>query len=766
MTILGVDWGSVGKGALGGIHLAGKLVLNAFGLGAAAQALEKLEAPNLPDWAKSGGILDGGKSKAPLSVVSRPEHVVLVRKGADKPELVNATEVVLQGGKRFEGTGYKPGEGIGARKFSFGYDDPQAVEVLVGEKKSTFTDVKQILFLGGTEGATRVAGQGAHMDILGDLIMGDLDLCGMTGHTYVATEPVIAEVEDSTYIYGTTVLGAALAPVNRRLGFVFQKAPKTGRVAITLKLGKIKRGDHRSSIANARAAGNRAMSGGRRLKALLSRASVLGVAAPTSKRKGKTTFRASAQLARLADQLIKAGQASIKAADAHEGKIVAREKKMRSPAMRAQVAAVKKLNLRSAVIGEDDFELLGASSYNEEIVGALTDPDPLNPGFLIDGSPDPAYGYADPYADQASTGTITDYPGPPDWGIGPAPTLEQVQEEIKLVTARDPGPERDTRVYSSGGEPAWREFLGSAPVPEGAVYYQGERGFLGGSFASWRIAYAPDKTGRTRVSGVIGDQAGVKKAALTPIGFEWDGIGWGTWVYDGKKFVRSGGTSARSTDTRQVAMFSIRNGAGPLVGGRDKLDANRPQPPEWAQGLRYDVGKDAWFWYRDRAPAWATANEDMTLLNQALVDYKAAIAAEAARIGALVAADKLAADEAAAYERQSALDAARIANEQQVQEAAIAARQVEQEQQQSEFEQQWGQQQAAMEQQMMQQQMQAAPNYYDEYPPEEFYPAEEETGYPEEFAEEGVDWGEERGREEVPNGYYEPTSEDIEQDLA
>ena len=806
MTILGYDWKSLGQGIFGGAHIAGKMILTAFGAGQAAQAVETLAAPALPGLAKTGGAVD----TRPRAQVERPEYVAVVIKGVDAPTLViDAAQVMVVGGKRLPGTGYRPGEGLAARKYSFGYDEPAAVEIVsTAGKKSTFSDVRQILFLGGTEGTTRVAGGGESMNrLLGDAIMGDLDLCGMTGHDYMPDDPVVESVEENTYLFGTDVLGAPVQLSSKaRAGFLFQKSPQ-GKVVTALKLRRPKRGDHATSIKNGRDAGRRAIATGERIKAILSRPTQL-VGAVSLRR--KRTRLTAAQLKKMADQVIRAGRDALAKADDHEKKITAKDAK-RKAAManlarvpvsfkkmgaRAMSAATLKTSARptpkpamgkrtAAVLGADfdlyDEEIIGDDYglYDEEIIGAPTDPDPLNPGFLIDGTPDT--GGATAYSSETSTtpaSAPTEYPVPPDYGLGAPPTLAQVREEAQRLAARDPGAENDRTSYDSGG--------GATPVPEGAIYYDGSRGLPDWGFLSWQLAYGYKNNNKR-------DGAAYRNQPWWAGGVQHD-AGWHEQHGDSYDTLGERGTGpvAVGSGTPAVQAYSLRSNWGPLVGHPENKAANAP----WTKGLRYDAGKDAWFWYRDTAPEWASAPEDQALLNQALVDYKAAIAAEAARVGEMIAADQLAADQAAALQRQQTLDAARIANEQQVETAQLESRQMQQSQQQSEFdqqfEQQYAQQQSQYEQQQSQlqtqasqlalQQQQQALEYYRAHPEEGYAPpmaegAAEEDGDP--FAEQGggggyvdpyaaeaenVDWGEETARE-PDSGFYEPSSKDLEEDL-
>ncbi len=168
--ILGVDWGDIGKDVFSGVHLAGRTVLSLFGAGAIAQPLERIEEKGglLKDWAKSGGAAQPtSTAPAPGTVIEAPDYVVLVYANGQAETISASAAVRVVGGRRFEGNGYKSGEKIG-KKFSFGYDAPDSVEVALRTKTGSdkHTDVKQAIFLGGKE-QTRVAG-------LDDEVLGEL----------------------------------------------------------------------------------------------------------------------------------------------------------------------------------------------------------------------------------------------------------------------------------------------------------------------------------------------------------------------------------------------------------------------------------------------------------------------------------------------------------------------------------------------------------------------------------------------------------------
>jgi len=143
--IVGVDWGKVGKTALGVNHIVGKTLLKAIGMGGVADSMETLQNKGgaLPDWATKS------------MKVSGPGYVVIGRGGKDPLVVNNAANVVVFGGKRFDGAGWQPGMPLGA-SFSIGVDSPTRVEIsyksadiMKAAKASSMTDASMIVFLGG-----------------------------------------------------------------------------------------------------------------------------------------------------------------------------------------------------------------------------------------------------------------------------------------------------------------------------------------------------------------------------------------------------------------------------------------------------------------------------------------------------------------------------------------------------------------------------------------------------------------------------------------
>lgn len=189
-----MDWDNFGKQAFGGLHTAGKIVLSAFGAGQAGEALERVESPYLPDWAKSPQNRQQPTQSAqpqPLSpiaptvqtvvaetVIGRPDFVVVSTFNSKPTVYQNVSAAIVRGGDRFEGNGYKKSDGFG-KTFSFGYTAPAALDLAIQGKRVQLQNVQQVIFLGGTEQQQQV-------------IVGD-----------------DGRIPMSDYLYGTDVLGAA-----------------------------------------------------------------------------------------------------------------------------------------------------------------------------------------------------------------------------------------------------------------------------------------------------------------------------------------------------------------------------------------------------------------------------------------------------------------------------------------------------------------------------------------------------------------------------
>lgn len=445
-----------------------------------------------------------------------------------------------------------------------------------------------------------------------------------------------------------------------------------------------------TSIANARTAGNRAIQVAQKMQTVIKQlgakkvlgigigndgdgwVDIVGVAAPVRVTR-KVTPMTPAQLKAIADSTTKVGKDVLTAADKHEKLIKTYTTK--------QTAAVKKIqaltnpNKSIGIKGDDvlgidyriidadaNFEILGAAYIraldeavlSSHVVGQAYYPPTSYPTTGIDpttGYPYPtgsSYGSTGidpstgmPYSSEGyGTGAIdptTGLPmdgsstlaGPPDYGMGPAPTTAPALVPGSDYTP-DPGFTTDYQVYSSTGS--------GVPVPVGAVIYQddGSHPFQAkaiGSYGYFHQGVPSVKSRDGNGSGYI--VRGVNK----------DGsLKWKAYI---KSASVNNDQSLKADEAQSLptmAQNSTTNGWGPLIGN----------PASWSKGLRYDVGADKWFWFYDQAPPWATAADTMNRMNQAVLDYKAQLTAAAANYAAEQAQDQLDAQNAAAMAKQQA----------------------------------------------------------------------------------------------------------------
>lgn len=831
-NILGLDIADLGRNVFGGVHMAGKVLASAFGFGGAAQSLENLETKGglLPAWAKSGGGTEA-KPETQIAAVVSPDYVVVMRTGFPQPVLLTApTSVRTVGGSRFDGNGYQQGEPFGKR-FSFGVDKPTQVDVTMKDgRKTSFTDAQRVLFMGGTEAQTKISGiersafMSTEYDVLGRRVLGELAAAGDEDAAQALTDVIDDQInvipatgDDYTvgmasmdrrraYLKGADILGAMARSTphlpetkpRATAGVVVKRSPATGRTFTSLHLLPTKKTDHAASIKNARDVGNRAIKVGNTIKASLKTA-VHGLGAAAAKPGARAS---TLQIQKAADAAIKAGNDVLKRANTQDTlvKTLVAKKDTGVRAVQAKLnpkGGGQKIkgellgHLHEAlsadlvnqaydnftvghhhdVVGADWMEIVGNDWM--EIVGDDPPPipDPLNPGYMTDGSPDPSYsGGAVPYSPPtgASPATGTAYggsstlPGPPDYGAGPPPTgAPPLQANVDYIP--DPGYATDVTVYRGD-------------LPLGAVVYDGSQAIPDKGLGSFTKMIPPG-----RLPGGAGPDFGDGS------GFFVDGSG--HWHYWGASFYNDGiSVDLRTKDPNDqeraslptLAQSSINHNWGPLVGN--------PQGG-WTKGLRYNIDKDQWFWFYDKAPTWATAADTQARATKAALDYKAMVTAGAADYAQAVAQDKLDAANAATAAKQQAASDASMAH-QQAQDLATAQNQAQiqaqqAQAQQAQLDQQWQaaqtqlqQQRAAMLQQRAQEEQQQSA-YLQQHP--ELYaqmlqPAPmDQGGYPSDqggfgggYAPtdqgdqgDGVDWGD-SSTMDIPD---DATQADLEADL-
>ncbi len=337
--------------------------------------------------------------------------------------------------------------------------------------------------------------------------------------------------------------------------------------------------------------------------------------------------------------------------------------------------------------------ILGGSSYWPEIVG-IAAPDPLNPGFLTDGTVDPSY------TEAGSSEAAVEYVPP----------------------VRNQALSRDDALIE------WKK------LPENGVVYDGRYGIPEGKYHTRAVHDAFGSAG-----GYYGGEGNPGKHNM----YRWSGGPPERWVY------YSGGKKGNANDANQktvaeVQRASMTRGWGPLIG-----DPNH----QYAKGLQYAVDENKWFWQSEVAPSWATVEADRALAEldkktkEAARSLAEAETARRAQEQAQMDEDKAKQDAANALALSAADTQSQVAMQQQ------AAQQAQIDQQQQAYEQKTAAQQAqlAMQQEaaqtkvwqqqqaLMSRAQQADLEYAIAHPEVAMQQAYDE--YPS-SDEQGVDWGE------------------------
>ena len=870
--ILGIDLSDLGSNILSGVHLAGRAVLSAFGAGAIAQPLEQLESPYLKDWARSSTLPQGTTVQTPspsltiaqppatssqpaVAVVSKPDFVIVIHSDAKKqPDTYTAVSVAhVIGGKHFDGNGYRSVADLG-KKFSYGFDAPQSVTLTQGNKTTTPTDVKQVLFLvssgdnqprvqgddplailegsetmaddnnlnlsdremedfakagGGEEfersssdegsiwqeivGAhgrfgTHTPAWGTETPVLGaedwhggfpinfgvsldnqqlrgdtymlggkaaggvrnprgykrgEYIFGDILGAIMQPHILTSKAPGVGST--NPYVKGASVL--ASKPVQNttpsHAGFVVKTTSK-GRQFTSLVLNRSAKHNPQKTIQAARQIAQRAQQIASTAinavdKGIQKKVAVHGIGALAKVSPGVAALKQEAT--KLQGQAKKLTTSTNK----YEGVVKAAPAKAKAAVMKAK--AVTKIQ------GDDgegyEFDIVGAdqesdwceADFIDEALGQLTSqplPDPTNPGFLTDGTLDPSYGGAGAGATGTGTGagtTSSGMPGPPDYGAGAVPTLDSVAPVSGQDYMPDPNPSGDDNtVYSCPTDD---------DLPLGAIVYDGSHPFS--------TAPSAAKNGFASVGsfeGFFPGQNGPVKGGPGSA-YELHDDGW--WLHftglPGGRGDYSGGENYDHIGTLQSWMVSESN--------KNNMGAFIGNPATWQKGLRLDTANMRWFWFFDMAPSWAKAAVLQKRLNDAIVQYQAAVTAGQTDYVNGQLQDKLNAQQAAQQAAAQAQQDAQLSMQQQKNDAQNAAAQQQQEQQaaqimlqeqqqadaqaaaQAQFQQQQMAQQAQIEQQAQQTQL----AYFQSHPEAMFQAADESQAAPSGDTEGGVDWG-------------------------
>lgn len=481
------------------------------------------------------------------------------------------------------------------------------------------------------------------------------------------------------------VLGKA--PVPQRAAFV-QKATPAGNHIVSLRpTRKPAHGDNKTSIKNARDIGNRAISQGKKIMAAadasakkMAAAAKAGAAA--TKVHGATTHikphvqahvvkhaMSAAQVKKLAQAAVDAGNKLIKMADKHQTMVSTHDAKVK-----ASNATVRK---KTFIGGGQDLtvmsEILGAAldTMAEEITIGDAQAD-YTQGYTDgwNGAPKTLYtvdytqGYTDGQTDAANGGVVPastgdgTYTDPNDptgevAALGPAPTMASVQADQVAQAEQDP--ETTTGVLTDVSEYTSDPVQGGLPV--GAVLYDGSHDFHNMDIGSLNYFGDIPGGGAPKKNGFVLNQGG------------W----WGGGAHHGSGWMAVRGSSMDTVDDKeardlsnnnrdpvQLAATSKRYGWGPLIGN----------PKSWTKGLRFDPYGKQWFWFRNQAPSWATQGTDQLALNQAMLDYNAQLTAAKADNAASMAQDALDTQTANQTAKQNTVDDAAQQREYEQEQAA------------------------------------------------------------------------------------------------
>lgn len=405
----------------------------------------------------------------------------------------------------------------------------------------------------------------------------------------------------------------------RTAGFVKKAAPVTGRTYLALRVNRAAPHDHQKTIQNARMAGAHAIQTGQRIQATLARAvikartaAVHGLVAPGAKRSIVSRAVHAAQLQKAASLAIQHGKKALKGADNHQSLITNNAAKVRAGTVTAR--AVTKLHGLAMVLGIDPAPM----------------PDPTNPGFLTDGSPDPSGGYAD----------TSSAAGPPNFGLTP-PTAQDAAPVAGVDFMPGPDPAADTQFYDCPTDDS---------LPLGAIIFTGQQQPPFQGLGNYTVFYGV-------VPGAAPPKGGPKS------GYSLHNDGWwlelmGTQPSQGY----SGNHNFDHVDNPDNGMVfeSQKNSWGPLIGN----------PQGWTRGLRFSPSGPSgnrWFWYYDQAPPIVQQPILMARQAQMMLEYQASLAAAAAEYAAQMAQEKLdAADAQAVAKQQAAADAASTNTQNQI----------------------------------------------------------------------------------------------------
>lgn len=644
-TILGFVWQDV----FGGVHTAGKVLATAFagqagaGLADSAADLEN-KGGLLPGWA--GGTQPQQATPtaqlAPQVTVIKPDYVIFARQSGkvDNP-VKGVAYVVVTGGSRIAGNGYKPG--AASSQFSFAYSNPQRIDiVLMNGASAAGIDIATAVFGGGTEQ------QGAPQ----------------------APTTVQGDVMANPYAYGAQVLGAARGR-STRMG-VSIATSKTGKQFTIITPSR--RGSVRTVVMNAQDIGKNAVMLANRIKNALRKTTIVGAGKKVTVHAVRKHQANRVQLLAIANDLAASGQKLLAASSKLDQKAAATDLRQKAGMMRVQAKMFSTAAMRGAnvLVNKSASRASRAATRRSQVLGELVDyldtqiigDDGSSDG--TDGSTDAAPSTASMAASTVADSSSSDssggggsVPGPNDnnYGVGPAPTVQTVLDGSNPFSptygnqygAPDPGWTTDDHVYNSKTD--------GAQAFAGVIYYEGDYGteMPRDKVGSFNRYYGPDAGGKNGGSG-----------------YYWAG-GSDGWV---QRYVPPGADTY--TDSRRqipaddllshvnLITWDVPNpytpgvnhqsiNVGPLVGA----------PGDWTEGLRFDMGTRSWFWFWNKAPKTAAkVAQAGLLLDQAMADYNTALTAAKTNYAAQQAQDLLDAQQAREVARQTAKDQANLTSSQ------------------------------------------------------------------------------------------------------
>lgn len=736
--IVGFGWSDLsnaGKTAFPYIHSTGAAVLKGFGAGALVAPVTSLE--------KQGGLLPKDYGNVPPDhIVRNSDFVIVIQKdpGQDPTSIMKPDAVNLFGGTAFAGNGYASGADYGS-KFSFGYDAPTGVDVIVQGKKTSFADARQVLLCGGVA----VDKQNSKQNITGDLVMSKGIVGTILGafgigddDSYqVGAAPPMAKITASSavatpinkYLAGTVgsaAISSGAKPVIAAPSFGFQvKTTVKGRQFTSLVPNKTRKTDPKKTLQTTRAIAQRAQQISASALTKIAAAKTVAAKKPVAVVAKRTIMGAATRV--LKSPIVKV-TASLAALEAEAKKLAAEGKALGTTAdkyekvvnnnvskLKAGTAQAMKVTGISGFGFEDNEwgEIVGAIGWDEinsiydgeqvdfleSVIGVYN---PSNPGYNLDGTPtvsvpgdmpDPTNpGFLTPSGalDPAYTGSSTSgalasqLPGAPDYGAGTPPAISGNTVVLPDGTTwPQAGVDYMPDPNPNGDDITFYDCPTDDTLPMGAVVYDGSQQPNFQGLGNYTVFFGMLPGGSAAPKG--GPHSGYSQH-LDGWWLELMGTKPSINYHGGKNYDHVG-----KVPGTWIPGESQKNNWGPLIGN--------PQGG-WTKGLRFSPSGPngpRWFWFFDMAPQWAVQGLLQAKLNDAITNYKAAVVSGQTDYVNAELQDKLNAQQAA---QQAAAQAATDAQVQQQQEVADSQSAIQQ--------QQLSDQQSAQQQQMYSQQQQQA----------------------------------------------------------